>query len=78
MCEIQKENLEVLFLGGIKITKYISPNTSSDAQVLNGEEEWFNTLKVVGAVTSTTAGIASKPRYSGRRRRRRKKEEDEE
>ena len=38
-----------------------------------GVGSWTRMLKVVGAVTSTHAGIESKPRYS-----KKKKEEDEE
>tara|TARA_R110000824_G_scaffold97206_1_gene232202 strand:- start:143 stop:394 length:252 start_codon:yes stop_codon:yes gene_type:complete len=45
-----------------------------DFKVLS-KSKWMEMLKLAGAVTSTTAGLETKPRY---RRRRKKEEEDDE
>ena len=57
----------------LKLAKKYSLPILSKLSGKEGVGSWTRMLKVVGAVTSTHAGIESKPRYS-----KKKKEEDEE
>ena len=57
----------------MKIAKKYRLPILSKLQGRSGGGRWTRMLKVAGAVTSTHAGIESKPRYS-----KKKKEEDEE
>ena len=59
----------------LKVAKKYRLPILSKLRGKSGEGRWVRMLKLAGAVTSTTAGIESKPIYG---KKKKKKEEDEE